>query len=63
MKGSLSNSCDGSATVTPFEDPNKEIDAQIYECKNMCNFGFREIDIENDEALSHDWEAVPSVSN
>jgi len=45
------------------EDPNKEIDAQIYECKNMCNFGFREIDIENDEALSHDWEAIPSVSN
>jgi hypothetical protein len=44
------------------EEPDENIAAQIYECKNMCNFGFVDMDVENDEGLNHGWEAVPTGS-
>ncbi len=51
---------DGIDLEDEHSDENQEsgMSDQIYECKNMCNFGFNGIDLENDEPLSHNWEAA-----
>lgn len=35
-----------------------EVEEQIYESNNMANFGFNNLDLENDEPLSHNWETA-----
>ena len=43
-------------------DNSTEVVDQIYESKNMANFGFNDLDLENDEPLSHGWETEEASS-
>ena len=45
--------------VDAYDQANEEsgLSEQIFECNNMCNFGFNDLELENDDALSHNWVA------
>ncbi len=39
-------------------DNSAEVEDQIYESNNMANFGFNDLELENDEPLSHNWDTA-----